>query len=80
VAEIDGTVVGYIMTRIDRGGILPQPFSREFGKVKGHVISLAVMPHARRRGIAESLMREAIQNIRSRGVKEVYLEGRVNKN
>lgn len=80
VAEIDGTVVGYIMTRIDRGGILPQPFSREFGKVKGHVISLAVMPHARRRGIAESLMREAIQNIRSRGVKEVYLEVRVTNN
>ncbi|MDI9619945.1 MAG: ribosomal protein S18-alanine N-acetyltransferase [Candidatus Nezhaarchaeota archaeon] len=75
VAELEGEVVGYVMTRIDRG-FSHRPHAGG-ACWKGHVISLAVMPHARRRGIAEGMLRKAIEAIRSRDVKEVYLEVRV---
>ncbi|MCS7140137.1 MAG: ribosomal protein S18-alanine N-acetyltransferase [Candidatus Nezhaarchaeota archaeon] len=75
VAEMKGEIVGYIMSRIDRG------FSYYFHgmtvNAKGHIISLAVLPHARRKGIAKKLLREAIEAISSKEVEEVYLEVRV---
>ena len=75
VAEMDGSIVGYIMTRIDRG-VSYYPYLATL-KEKGHIISLAVMPHARRRGIAESLLRSALEAIKKKGIKEVYLEVRI---
>ena len=72
VAEEDGQVVGYIMCRIESG------FSR-FSLIKrGHVISIAVLPGYRRKGIGEALLREALQAMATHyGVKECYLEVRV---
>jgi ribosomal-protein-alanine N-acetyltransferase len=72
VAEMNGTVVGYIMTRVDRG--FDYYSSHRAFAEKGHVISIAVLPHARRRGIGEGLLRRAIEAVKRRGVKEVYLE------
>jgi len=75
VAEMNGTVVGYIMTRVDRG--FDYYSSHRAFAEKGHVISIAVLPHARRKGIGEALLRRAIESVKRRGVKEVYLEVRV---
>ncbi|MBS7648702.1 ribosomal protein S18-alanine N-acetyltransferase [Candidatus Bathyarchaeota archaeon] len=72
VAEEDNRVVGYIMCRIESG------FSG-FGLTKrGHVISIAVLPNYRRRGIGEALLKEALQAmVNYYGVKECYLEVRI---
>ncbi len=75
VAEMNGTVVGYIMTRVDRG--FDYYSSHRAFAEKGHVISIAVLPHARRKGIGEGLLRKAIEAVKRRGIKEVYLEVRV---
>ena len=67
-------VVGYVMTRVEYGlGLIVRGFIR-----RGHVISLAVMPEYRRRGIATKLMEAALRSLRERyGAREVYLEVRV---
>lgn len=72
VAEEDNRIVGYIMCRIESG------FSG-FGPTKrGHVISIAVLPGYRRKGIGEALLKEALQAmVNYYGVKECYLEVRV---
>jgi len=72
VAEEDGQVVGYIMCRIESG------FSG-FSLIKrGHVISIAVLPGYRQKGIGEALLKEALQAmINHYNVKECYLEVRV---
>jgi len=75
VAETNGRVVGYIMTRIDRG--FDYYSSHRAFAEKGHVISLAVLPNVRRKGIGEALLRRAVEAIEKRGIKEVYLEVRV---
>ena len=70
VAERGGRVVGYIMCRVEKSF-----FSR---KVKGHVISIAVMPEHRRMGIATALMKEALSRMAERyGASECFLEVRV---
>ena len=70
VAERDGRIVGYIMCRIERD------FMRR--RTKGHIISIAVMPEHRRRGIATALMKEALARMMHRyGAGECYLEVRV---
>ncbi len=69
VAEADGRIVGYIMCRIERSF---------WGRRKGHVISIAVLPEHRRRGIATALMKEALSRMAERyGATECYLEVRV---
>ena len=75
VAELNGKVVGYVMTRVERSiGYV----SRFFPKKVGHIVSIAVLPEFRRRGIATALMKEAIKRLKEiYGVKEVYLEVRV---
>ncbi|MCX8171674.1 MAG: ribosomal protein S18-alanine N-acetyltransferase [Candidatus Bathyarchaeota archaeon] len=71
VAEEGNRVVGYIMCRIEGG------FSG-FSLVKrGHVISIAVLPEHRHKGIGETLLKEALQSMMNHGVKECYLEVRV---
>ena len=71
VAEMDGKVVGYIMCRIER--------AREGLKLvkKGHVVSIAVDPKARRMKIGTTLMQEAEKAMKQHGVREMYLEVRV---
>ncbi len=70
----EGQVVGYVMNRVEYGvGFVVKGFIR-----RGHVISLAVMPEYRRRGIATKLMEAALRALRERyGAREVYLEVRV---
>jgi ribosomal-protein-alanine N-acetyltransferase len=75
VAEENGEVVGYIMCRIEVGlsnfgfsGILK----------KGHVVSVAVLPQHRRKGIGEALINDAIKSMQLYKAKQCFLEVRVN--
>src|SRR6478735_11250544 len=73
VAELEGKIVGYIMCKIEYG------FSnfRKLGFVKkGHVVSVAVLPEHRRKGIGEGLVLEAIGGVKLKKSDELYLEVR----
>ncbi len=74
VAEEDGKIVGYIMCRIEVG-------LSSFGLGglirKGHVVSIAVLPHGRRKGVAQALMTTAMEGMRDYKAKQCYLEVRV---
>ncbi|MEM1658639.1 MAG: ribosomal protein S18-alanine N-acetyltransferase [Candidatus Jordarchaeales archaeon] len=76
VAEVDGEIVGYIMNRIERGlsSLNPSPFRIV---KKGHVVSIAVMPDYRRRGIGRMLLERGLQAMRKYGAEEAVLEVRV---
>ncbi len=74
VAEDIGKVVGYIMCRIETGlSIL------DLGGLtkKGHIVSVAVMPQHRRKGMGEALVKKAMEGMRLHGAKQCYLEVRV---
>jgi ribosomal-protein-alanine N-acetyltransferase len=74
VAEENGDLIGYIMCRIEIGlsnmgmGGLTR---------KGHVVSLAVMPERRRKGVASALLKQAMEGMQSYKAKQIYLEVRV---
>jgi ribosomal-protein-alanine N-acetyltransferase len=73
VAERENHVVGYIMCRLEFG------FSdlRRFRMVrKGHVVSVAVMPDFRRRGIGRELVVSAMKALELHGGEECFLEVR----
>ena len=74
VAELDGKVVGYIMCRVEVG-------LSNFGLGglirKGHVVSIAVLPSARRKGVAQALMNTAMEGMRFYKAKQCYLEVRM---
>ena len=74
VAEQNGKIVGYIMCRIETGlSNLGLP-----GLVKkGHVVSVAVLPEYRRRGIGEALVTRAMDGMKKYGAKQCYLEVRM---
>ena len=74
IAEEDGEAVGYIMCRIETG--LPSLKPLELRKI-GHIISIAVLPQYRGRGIGHSLIRRALEAMSRRKAKECYLEVRV---
>ncbi len=63
VAEVDGRVVGYVIAR----------------KVssKGHIIAIAVDPEYRCRGIGRALMLAVEEELKKKGVIELWLEVRV---
>ncbi len=63
VAEADGKVVGYVIT-VKRG------------KSLGHLVSTAIHPQERRRGIGEALIQEMLKILRKVGMTEVRLEVR----
>ncbi len=72
IDEATNEVVAYVMTRIEKG-----LSNFGFGLCKkGHIISIAVMPQYRRKGLAKKLMLAANHALRLRDVKEVYLEVR----
>ncbi|MEM2158205.1 MAG: ribosomal protein S18-alanine N-acetyltransferase [Sulfolobales archaeon] len=74
VAEVDDKVVGYVMCRVESGiGHLKR------GLIKmGHVVSVAVLPDYRRRGIGKMMMEESMRRLKEYyNVSEVYLEVRV---
>ena len=73
VAEIERKLVGYIMCKIEYG------FSnfKKLGFVKkGHVVSVAVLPEYRKKGIGRALIEEAIAGVRLKKSDELYLEVR----
>lgn len=75
VAEFKGEIVGYIMCRVERGHLYTK--EKPLGK-QGHVISIAVTPRMRRKGIGTQLMLKAMKALREiYGVDEYYLEVRV---
>jgi ribosomal-protein-alanine N-acetyltransferase len=74
VAESGGRVVGYIMCRVETGKLYTMP---GVGK-QGHIISIAVVPEMRRKGVGRSLMVNAMKALYEHyGVNEYYLEVRV---
>jgi ribosomal-protein-alanine N-acetyltransferase len=74
IAEENGKYLGYIMCRIEMGlsnlglGGLTR---------KGHVVSIAVMPQARRRGVARAVINRAIEGMKYYKAKQAFLEVRV---
>lgn len=74
VAEVNGKIVGYALSRVEEG------YSRCHGKEArlGHIVSVAVKEEYRGRGIATALLSavfSVLQNVY--GVEEVQLEVRV---
>ena len=73
VAAQDRKIVGYIMCRIEVG-------LASFGLGglirKGHVVSIAVLPEGRRKGVAQALMSRAIEGMHHYKAKLCYLEVR----
>jgi len=74
VAEGNGEVVGYIMCRIELG-----LSNFGFGGVikKGHIVSVAVLPNYRRKGVGRALVTEAMEGMRLYNAKQCFLEVRV---
>lgn len=75
VAEVEGEVVGYVMSRVEFGWSF-----MEIGRPvrKGHIISIGVLPKFRRIGIGYNLMVRALRALkRFYKASEVYLEVRV---
>lgn len=74
VAEEDGKIAGYIMCRIEVG-------LSNFGLGglirKGHVVSIAVLPQSRRKGIASALIKRALEGMEYYKAKQGFLEVRV---
>lgn len=72
VAEENGEVVGYIMCRIEAG------LSGFGGFIKkGHIVSIAVLPSHRRKGVGEALIKRALEGMRLYNAKQCFLEVRV---
>ncbi|MFQ6134567.1 MAG: GNAT family N-acetyltransferase [Nitrososphaerales archaeon] len=74
VAEKDGSLVGYIMCRVEYGFSNYKRFSLTR---KGHIVSLAILEPHRKRGLGEALVRRAVDGLKLKGCSEVYLEVRV---
>ncbi len=77
VAEEGGIIIGYVMCRIENS------FSgfglRSFSTTKrGHIISIAVTPEHRKKGVASAMIKEALQAMATHEkAKECYLEVRM---
>jgi ribosomal-protein-alanine N-acetyltransferase len=74
VAEEDGKIAGYIMCRIEVGLA-----NFGFGGLirKGHVVSIAVLPQYRHKGIARALITKALEGMQFYKAKQCFLEVRV---
>ena len=74
VAEEDGKISGYIMCRVEVG-------LSNFGLGglirKGHVVSIAVLPQNRRKGVASALIKRALEGMVYYKAKQGFLEVRV---
>ncbi len=72
IAQSNGRIVGYIMCRIERGissyGRLPVK--------KGHIVSVAVLPTDRHKGIGTSIIKAGMLAMEEYGAMEFFLEVR----
>lgn len=74
VAEENGKVIGYIMCRIEVG---MSNFGLSGLIKKGHIVSVAVMPDNRHKGVGQALINKAIVGMRLYNAKQCYLEVRM---
>jgi ribosomal-protein-alanine N-acetyltransferase len=74
VAEENGKVVGYIMCRIEVG---LSTFGFKGLIRKGHIVSVAVLPPYRRKGIGEALVAKAMDAMQLYNAKQCFLEVRM---
>ena len=74
VAEENGAIAGYIMCRIEVG-----LSNYGFGGLirKGHVVSIAVLPQYRRKGVAQAVITRALEGMQYYKAKQCFLEVRV---
>ncbi len=74
VVEDDAKIVGYIMCRVETG-----LSNFGFGGLikKGHIVSVAVIPDHRRKGIGEALVIKSMEGMKLYNAKQCYLEVRV---
>ena len=74
VAEENAEIAGYIMCRIEVG-----LSNYGFGGLvrKGHVVSIAVMPQYRRKGVAQAVINRAMEGMQYYKAKQCFLEVRV---
>ena len=74
VAVDNGEVVGYIMCRIEVG-----LSNFGFGGLlkKGHIVSVAVLPQYRRKGIGQALITKGAEAMRLYNAKQCFLEVRL---
>jgi len=63
VVELDGRLAGYLVAWLERDG--------------GHLGNLAVIPEARRHGLARRLLEDLLERARTLGVESITLEVRV---
>jgi [ribosomal protein S18]-alanine N-acetyltransferase len=74
ICEESGQIEGYIMCRIEVG-LSNYGFS---GLVrKGHVVSIAVLPQFRHRGVAQALIKKSLEGMDYYKAKQCFLEVRV---
>lgn len=75
IAELDGVAVGYVMCRVER---IFSKIERFKLRKAGHIISIAVLPEYRGRGIGRMLLTRAMDVLRDYyGCDEVFLEVRM---
>jgi len=69
----EGKIAGYLLSRVER------PFSTFIGlnSAKGHVISIAVLPEYRRKGVGAKIMKYGMQKLIENSIGTIYLEVRV---
>jgi ribosomal-protein-alanine N-acetyltransferase len=78
VAVVDEKIIGYIMCRIETGLSTIKKFSIAR---KGHIISIAVLPNYRRKGIGEALISTLLKSsLPAYNADECYLEVRPSNN
>jgi len=74
IAKVGEKVVGYIMCRAETGFSERKRF---YLTRKGHVVSAAVLPEHRNRGIASNLLERAMDALKEYRATEAFLEVRV---
>ncbi|MCK5142074.1 MAG: GNAT family N-acetyltransferase, partial [Candidatus Heimdallarchaeota archaeon] len=59
IGELEGEIVGYVLSRIER------PFTSFLGvqSAKGHVISIAIIPKYRRKGLGIKIMKYGLKKL-----------------